>query len=396
MAASSEGGGAAARQAWREACQRFERLGERIFDADFPAATDDRVEGVAHVTQQIMSWLSWSVFHADPRRPAFQRQNDLITPWGGPNADNVYRHARVASGRTYRIRGRMHSCEEFILAVRAGFMGQQKWGTLHHLSGSDLGIGRGDEFDFLVGGDAEGAVPLPEGAATVSIREYYFDWRVDEPATFTIECLDDDAIAPRERLGDNELAARIEDAVTGAEHSIEYWNRYMVEHRAEGTDNEFAPPMKLAKGLSDARYRFCFWDLAEDEALVVESNVPDSRYWSFQLYNLAWFELVDPVDRQTSLSHEQVSIDGDGRVRVVVSHRDPGVANWLDAGGRRDGLLTIRWFWPGSSDPDPTTRVVKVGELASDLPPDTVRVDAAQRIAALQERRRHLAWRFRT
>ena len=60
--------------------------------------------------------------------------------------------------------------------------------------------------------------------------------------------------------------------------------------------------------------------------------MPDSRYWSFQLYNLAWFELVDPVDRQTSLSHEQVSIDGDGRVRVVVSHRDPGVANWLDVG----------------------------------------------------------------
>ena len=34
----------------------------------------------------------------------------------------------------------------------------------------------------------------PEGALSVSIREYYFDWQPREPATFTIECLDVDAI----------------------------------------------------------------------------------------------------------------------------------------------------------------------------------------------------------
>ena len=81
------------------------------------------------------------MFHADPRRPSFQRQNDLITQWGGPNADNVYRHARVEPGRRYRIRGRMHSCEEFILAVRAGFMHLPTWGTLFEITATDLGIG---------------------------------------------------------------------------------------------------------------------------------------------------------------------------------------------------------------------------------------------------------------
>jgi hypothetical protein len=39
---------------------------------------------------------------------------------------------------------------------------------------------------------------------------------------------------------------------------------------------------------------------------------------------------------------------------------------------------------------------VKVDDVASLLPADTVRVDAGQRIEALQDRRRHLAWRFRT
>ena len=39
--------------------------------------------------------MEWSLAHQDPRAPMFQRQNDLVLQWGGPNADNIYRHARV-------------------------------------------------------------------------------------------------------------------------------------------------------------------------------------------------------------------------------------------------------------------------------------------------------------
>ena len=114
--------------AWTDACERLAALGRRLADDDFPGDEADRADGVAHVVEQASCWLGWSVFHGDPRRPVFTRQNDLITQWGGPNADNVYRHARVEAGRRYRLRGRMHSCEEFILAVRAGFMHLPTWG----------------------------------------------------------------------------------------------------------------------------------------------------------------------------------------------------------------------------------------------------------------------------
>ena len=174
--------------AWAETCDRLAALGRRLGDDDFPSDEADRADGVAHVVEQALCWFGWSVFHADPRRPTFERQNDLITQWGGPNADNVYRHARVEPGRRYRIRGHMHSCEEFILAVRAGFMHLPTWGTLFEITASELGITEGTEFDFLVGDGTD--VPLPPGALSVSIREYYWDWVEDEPATFTIECLD--------------------------------------------------------------------------------------------------------------------------------------------------------------------------------------------------------------
>jgi hypothetical protein len=384
-------------EAWQRACERLAALGERILDDAFPADEADRVAGVAHLAEQAMCWVGWSVFHADPRRPAFQRQNDLITQWGGPNADNVYRHARVSPGRRYRITGRMHSCDEAILAVRAGFMHQPTWGTLHEVTLSDLGVGPGDAIDLTVG--PGGDVPLPEGAATVSIREYYFGWRAEEPAVFTISCLDPDAGAPAPRLDGSVLAGRIDDAATAVEHSIEYWNEYLRDRRAEHPANAFAPPLRLAKGLGAARYGFCFWDLGPDEALVVDAEVPAARYWSFQLYQLGWFELVDLAERQSTLNHTQAGVDADGRVRVVVAHADPGVPNWLDTGGRAAGLLTLRWFWPSSSGAEtltPATRVVPVSEVRAALPPSTPRITPAERAETLDSRRTHLAWRFRT
>ncbi len=163
--------------AWRDLCRRLELMGERVLSDDFPP--HERVALLEHLAGQAMCWTGWSVFHADAGRPAFQRQNDLVTPWGGPNADNVYRHARVDPGRSYRIRGRMHSCEDFLLTVRAGFMHEPRWGTIHEVSASDLGIRQGDTFELLVGGEstvgppADGTsppprwVPLPDGAAMV-------------------------------------------------------------------------------------------------------------------------------------------------------------------------------------------------------------------------------------
>jgi hypothetical protein len=384
--------------AWRQFCRRLEAVGERIYSDDFPADPDDRVSAMEHLAGQVLCWTGWSVFHTDPRRPRFQRQNDLITPWGGPNADNVYRHTRVDAARTYRIRGRMHGCEDFMLAVRAGFMHQPKWGTLFQIAGSDLGIGRGDEFELTVGGTDPGTghfIPLPEDAAMVSFREYYFDWSADEPAVMTIECLDDDVDAPGPRLDAASLAARLADAASGLEHSVEYWNTYLQDHRAAGHDNTFAPTLSFAKGLAIARYGECFWDLADDEALLVETDVPPARYWGLQCYDTATFDLVDPIDRRTSLNHRQVVVDPDGRVRIVLAASDPGAANWLDTGGRRNGLLTFRWFW-SEYDPTPTTRVVPLAALRDALPVDSVLVDPATRRAQQAARRAHHGWRFRT
>ncbi len=371
--------------AWRDFCHRMEAVGESLLTDGFPSAPEDRAEGFAHLAQQVVCWLGWSIGHGDPHAPAFQRQNDLVTQWGGPNVDNIYRHARVEAGGRYRLRGEMRDCDDFILAVRAGFMGQPRWGTLAQVAASDLGIGRGARFDLVVG--AGGQVPLPEGAVTISIREYYLEWSAREPATIVIERLD--PALPRPRVTADEVVARLEEAASAVEHSLSYWNGYLREYRAKGDDNRFAPAIKVAKGLEVARYAYCFFDLAPDEALVVESVVPPARYWSLQMYTHGWFEPFPYADRVGARNQTQVEPGPDGRIQVVVAHRDPGVRNWLDTGGRREGLLMFRWFWPTGPEPSPTARVVALADVRGPVTPE-------QRAAEIAARLEHVAWRFRT
>jgi hypothetical protein len=378
-------------RAWRDLLVGLERLGVALGDPGLADGLSDGSgsEGYLHLAQQLLCWLEWSVGYGDPAEPAFQRQNDLVTPWGGPNADNVYRHARVSPRHAYVVRGRMHSCEEFALAIREGFRHTDRPATLAELTASDVGIGSGDDFELLLGGSGTEPrrVPLPEGAIMCSIREYYYDWRELEPATWTIERIGGPPNPPPP------YRDHLMEALDLTERSLSYWNEYMRVARARQEDNTFGSKVDVPRGLQISQFLFCFYDLGPDEALIVESEIPDARYWSFQLYGLHYFRPFD-IARPTSLNHRQVVPDEDGSVRIVLAERDPGVPNWLEA-SRPLGLLNYRHFW-GAPLPSPLTRVVPVDGVRDELPAGHPFVTAEERAAQVQARRRHLMWRYRT
>jgi hypothetical protein len=107
---------------------------------------------------------------------------------------------------------------------------------------------------------------------------------------------------------------------------------------------------------------------------------------------------ADWSERKTSINLAQAHIDADGRFRCVVSHRDPGVPNWLDTGGLAEGMLQYRWIW-SNDNPLPTLPTLPtLPRLAFDvlgghLPAATPQVCGADRAAELVVRRRHRALR---
>ena len=83
----------------------------------------------------------------------------------------------------------------------------------------------------------------------------------------------------------------------------------------------------------------------------------------------------------------QIDADGPdaGVFRAVISHGDPGIANWLDAGGHEQGLLAIRYYEPDST-PIPTMRRVKLAELRAALPASIPSISAEARQKTLRDR----------
>jgi hypothetical protein len=386
--------------AWRAFCDRLARLGERILEPDFPAGPHARAEGFRHLATQTVAWLSWAVGYPDAEFPAFFRQNDLVIRWGGPSVDQTTRRARVAPDGVYTIAGHMGACEDFILTLKNGDMHEGKYGILAEVTGSELGLRAGDEVSITVSAsEVDGAasdhwIALPADATMLNIREYYFDWRPLPPALFTIQRIDTAGTA-RPPLEPAQVGRMLDTAATMLEHSITYWNEWMEEQRARVVVNVLSAPGGTAGGSSRIVYGFGFFDLADDEAWLIETDAPDADAFDFQLYSLAWFETLDFPNRVTSRNHTQTVTDADGRIRLVVSHHDPGVANWIDTEGRREAMLTYRWI-KARSTPTPVARVVKLADLDRELPSDTVRVDAAARREEIRRRQAHIAWRYRT
>jgi hypothetical protein len=139
-------------------------------------------------------------------------------------------------------------------------------------------------------------------------------------------------------------------------------------------------------GLVKQAYWQALFDFAPDEALILETEMPERhRYWNVQL-NDALFNTLDYVYRQSSLNGHQAQIDADGRFRAVLSHSDPGVANWLDVCGSNRGTVIGRWY-DCNANPVPTLKRVKLAELWQHLPAGTPRITPEQRDSALRERR---------
>jgi len=113
-------------------------------------------------------------------------------------------------------------------------------------------------------------------------------------------------------------------------------------------------------------YYHSYWQLAPDEALVIDARPPECDYWNFQLSN-HWLESLDYRYWPIHLNKATAKYRPDGSVRIVVAHEDPGVPNWLQTAGHERGAMCWRWI-RAKQHPQPQARVVKLAELRGGAP----------------------------
>jgi hypothetical protein len=156
------------------------------------------------------------------------------------------------------------------------------------------------------------------------------------------------------------------------------------------------PGSLLASQFSSAGH----YDLGDDQAMIVTVPAAGRRVAPYQGIQLGsmWYVSLDYINHQTSLTADQARTDPDGRLRFVISERDPGVANWLECTGHRRGYVQIRWQRLsrdlGPAD-GPQVEVVAFADLADVLPyHQQTRVTPAEHAARIAARQAAVAARM--
>ncbi|MCY3635284.1 MAG: DUF1214 domain-containing protein [bacterium] len=382
-------------EAWREFCDRLKAAGDRLLEDDFPAGAADRSEGYRHLGRLLMQGWIEQVEFGDRDFPVMYRHNDDVMRWGGPNIDNTYWRAHVSAEHSYLVTGWLPPGAMFVIQSAHGEMHQNRLGITAERSSDDFAVESDGSFTFVASATSHDGnwLPIDEHTDHISVREYNVDWGVDEPGRFSIERVGSEGETPA-LLDPVDLADGLDRAITWTEDALVFWNQWMEQSRRAAPPNVFYGPRSVPGGADAIGYGGCSYELGPDEAMVVTCDVPDAQYWSFMLYSYAWFESLDFANRTVSLNNAQIATDADGRFRIVVAHRDPGVQNWLDTEGRPEALITFRWVL-STTMPTPEGQVVPFAEIDDHLPDFVTRLTPDQRAAQIATRRQSRAHRFR-
>ena len=374
-------------EAWHRYCDALRAAGDHLLAANDGASESTRAEGVRYLLGLVRGGLGQALELADPARPRFFRNPDSSSRWGAENADNQYLWARVDPRGVYRVAGTRGTAFDFLIEVKEGYMQLGDERNFATLTAGEIDCEPDGSFEITLSADRRDGnwLPLDPDARYIAIRQYLCDWQTEEPSRFTIECLEHPE--PNQAVTPARVASWLEDAAEWTLESARFWTEWIGPLRAAWSPAKIAPARKFAGGADDIYYGNDFYRLGPDEALVIETQLPDARYWQFQLCDL-WFRSADWSERATSVNHRQAHIDADGRFRCVVAHRDPGVANWLDTSGELEGILQYRWIW-SRTNPEPTGRVVSFDAIRDHLPADTPVFSESDRLANLRTRRRH-------
>src|SRR5262245_20890073 len=152
-----------------------------------------------------------------------------------------------------------------------------------------------------------------------------------------------------------ESARRFADLAAWVEGMIAFDMKLVRYYREHHGINTLLRSKKIDEmgGLPKQVYYDGIHEIADDEALIIETELPrQCRYWQVLVAD-ARFCTVDWVNRQSSLNDAQARLDADGRFRAVISRLDPGVPNWLDKADYPWGVIQLRWNH-ASDHPDPT------------------------------------------
>lgn len=398
----------ALRRGWHAFCDALKAAGDLAFKEANPPDPLLRADAFRFLTQNLGQAFPLALETADPAYPQIHWFTHPTMKLGGDVADFTYRQAWISGEHAYRITGRKGTARWFNLTVQ-GPRPKHIPGTGHaplhepfgdvpesNLFGHQIEADAQGNFELFVGGPERPTnwLPTTPGSRKLFIREAFDAWG-ETPTALTIERIG--MAAPRplpsaQRM--TEAFAWAADFVTGV---VRDWPEHAWTTSGGVVDpaqpNRF-PDAERNDAADAKRGRMAahmVWKLATDEALIVEMDAHEG-FWMFGMGGV-FMGSLDFLYRPVSYTPARSRVDGDGVVRLVLAHDDPGVHNWLDTQGFPQGNLTYRNLM--SQHPASIrTRLVKRSVVVDALPADTAKVTPDERMEQLHARYHAVKLRF--
>lgn len=401
----------ALRESWNSFCDKLKTAGDQVFKDYNPASSLQRADGFRFMTQALSQAFDLALETKNTRYPMIHAFCAWNRKLGGDNADFVYLQAWIDGQSTYKISGNRGSARFSNFTVQGPRPEMDAYynanvPSLHepfgdmpeaNIFGHQLKCDWAGNFVLYIGGPKRGPnwLPTTPGSRKLFLRQGFDRWE-EESAQFRIERVDMNEPRPVPTHGTiMESVLWAGDFMTGA---MRDWPDFQMR-TGSGVDEDHInrfPTGGIAHTVGDQnRGRSADhmrWRLASDEALLIEFE-NYSGFWMFTNMGVFW-NSMDYLYRPVSYTPSRAAVDSDDVVRLVMTHSDPGYHNWIDTQGFEEGYLTFRnVLYP--TYPQIGTKVVKVCDLAKQLPQDSKRVSADERAEQLHARFDAIRRRYR-
>ncbi len=352
---------------WDEFCDALKRAGRVVLRDGSPKDPFDQAEGYRYLSRLTRVALESYIEFAQPQAPVLRRPAHETVKIGADNPDNYYQSAAISGAYEYRITGWRNTIHYLGIGTYAGNYGsKRRSGQTGYLEAADMEIASDGSFEIVVGCREQPGnwLPMQPDTSSLIVRQTFQDRAAEQTAELRIERVGGFGPPPplTPAFLDEGLAAAAA-YVNGTATLFAEWAEGFAQHKNELRllDPEVA---RAAHGDPNICYFHGYFELAADEALVVEATPPACDYWNLQVNN-HWMESLDYRYHRIALNHHDAVLGEDGSVQIAIAHEDPGLPNWLETAGHARGTLCLRWIG-ADQHPQPQSRVVKLADLKSD------------------------------
>jgi hypothetical protein len=383
-------------QAWHGFCEQLKSAGNIPLRDSVPAGDLNQVAGFRCLVQNIGLGVQFHLENNDPLHPELLHYFDPLRKQGGDNPDAVYVGAPINGTDTYRISGDRGTARYF--AVTAVEDGTTPWGggVAHTLFGRDLQVEADGSFELVCSPDPHPGNWLQTSPDTfrLTFRQFFADWEHERPMHARIDRISsgDPAVPPV--MTAQRLVRGLDATSRWVSESLTYWAE-MIEHW-KIRPNTFLSYRQLDDNALDVtpggEPLVAYWQLPEDEALILRVCPPEAEYWAVEFGNYWWCSM-DYRNVLSNTNCHYAELEDDGELIVVVAHVDTGHPNWLNPAGFNEGYITYRWM-QADHYPAPLATQVKLAQLNDHLPTGIKTISAKERAAQIATRRRGVIQRF--